>query len=414
MAKILIMDDEPGLRNVVFNMLRPLGQQLFLAEDGKQAIEIGRREIPDMALLDMRVPDMDGLEVMVELKKINPNVKCIMLSGFGDVETAVNSIKQGAFDYLSKPFKIDEVLKVVNKAMHSVGTSVNQPAVGSNTASAGIKIVGTPNIAGAASATASSVPAAPIKSSQKGIPLPVMISAAVLSAAVIGFAIFKLGFGGSEGKQFSIPYNNATGMSWVKNNLWVCDWVMGNIYQHNNDSKLSIVSVYKTTNLQPTGVAYDGEFLWSCNSSEKRIYKHSIDSSLTVQAIYSLPNVSPAALYFDGANLWLIDSDNAKIYKHKMDQSLSVVGVFDSPAVNPCGMFKKDEFFYIGDYKTGKVYKVSSTDFSVREVFGLPGFKDGKYKLASICWDGNAIWVSADGMGKIFQFSFSDLKVIKF
>jgi DNA-binding NtrC family response regulator len=123
MVKILIMDDEPALRNIVYNMLKPLGHSLFTAEDGRQAIETGHKEVPDMALLDMRVPDMDGLEVLAELRKINPNIKCIMLSGFGDVETAVNSIKLGAFDYVSKPFKIDEVLKVVNRAIEVLGGS---------------------------------------------------------------------------------------------------------------------------------------------------------------------------------------------------------------------------------------------------------------------------------------------------
>jgi hypothetical protein len=318
------------------------------------------------------------------------------------VETAVNSIKQGAFDYLSKPFKIEEVLKVVNKALHGVPTQAAAP---------GAPPPATPKAIGSAAGEA-----APVLSpaQKKGFPVPAMIAAAVVSIALVGFAIFKLGFGGKEGKEYTIPYNNATGLSWVKNNLWICDWVTGNIYQHNGDSKLSIVAVYKTTNLQPTGVTYDGEFLWSCSSAEKRIYKHALDGSLSVQAIFSLPNVSPAALYFDGANLWVIDSDNAKIYKHKMDQTLSAVAVYDSPAINPCGMFKKDDFLYIGDYKTGKIYKASTTDLSVREVYGLPGFRDGKYKLASLCWDGTTIWASTDGLGKIFQFAFSDLKLIKF
>ena len=127
MAKILIMDDEPALRNIVYNMVKPLGQAMFTAEDGGQAIEIGKKEIPDIALLDMRVPDMDGLEVLAELKKINPNIRCIMLSGFGDVETAVTAIKQGAFDYISKPFKIDEVLKVVNKALGTFAAGAAAP-----------------------------------------------------------------------------------------------------------------------------------------------------------------------------------------------------------------------------------------------------------------------------------------------
>jgi len=118
MAKILIMDDEPALRNVTFNILKPSGHTLFLAEDGREAIEIARKEKPDLALLDIRVPGYpDGLEVLDELKKIDPSVKCIMLSGFGDDDAALDAISKGAFDYISKPFKIDEVLGAVNKAL---------------------------------------------------------------------------------------------------------------------------------------------------------------------------------------------------------------------------------------------------------------------------------------------------------
>jgi len=61
MVKILIMDDETGLRNIMSNIVKPLGYAVFTAEDGKQALDIARQEIPDIALLDIRVPDMDGL-----------------------------------------------------------------------------------------------------------------------------------------------------------------------------------------------------------------------------------------------------------------------------------------------------------------------------------------------------------------
>ena len=94
MAKILIMDDEPGLRNVMYNILKPTGHTLFLAEDGAQAIEIARKEKPDLAMLDIRVPDYDGLEVLAELKKMDPNIKGVMISGFGDVESAVGAMKK--------------------------------------------------------------------------------------------------------------------------------------------------------------------------------------------------------------------------------------------------------------------------------------------------------------------------------
>jgi hypothetical protein len=237
----------------------------------------------------------------------------------------------------------------------------------------------------------------------------------IVVLAALGFCIFAKGiFLKAHTESFSIPYSNPIGMCWIKPYLWVSDWVVGNIYQHNNDATMSIVSVLKTANSQPTGLAYDGEYLWTCSSVEKRIYKHRMDKTLSVAEIFATPNSSPAGLYFDGANLWVIDTSTAKIYKHKMDETLSIVNVFDSPAVNPCGMFRDGEYFYIGDYKTSRIYKVLVNDFSVREVYMLPDFEEGKYKLANITWDGANIWATADGVGKIFKIPFKSLKTIKF
>lgn len=409
MVKILIMDDEPALRNIVYNILKPLGHPLFTAEDGRQAIDIARKEIPDLAMLDMRVPDMDGLEVLAELKKINPSIRAIMLSGFGDVDTAVGALKQGAFDYISKPFKVDEVMKVVDKAL-AAGIQ------GGPVAAAPQAVVTAAPAAQAAPAQPAAAKPAAVPSaaaSKSKMPLIAGIVAGALLLAVVGFVAMKK-LSRSSAQEFTIPYTNPIGMCWIKPNLWVSDWVVGNIYQHNVDDTLSISSVLKTNNTQPTGIAFDGEFMWTCSSVEKRIYKHKMDATLSVQAIYETPNTSPAGLYFDGANLWVIDTNAAKIYKHKMDEVLSVLGVYDSPAVNPCGMFKDGENFYIGDYKTSRIYKVLVKDFSTLEVFSVPGFEDGKYKLASIAWDGQNIWASVDSMGKVLRFSKDSLKPIKF
>lgn len=403
MVKILIMDDEPGLRNIVYNIIKPLGHTVFTAEDGHQALEIGKREIPDIALLDIRVPDIDGLEVLDELKKVNPNIKAIMLSGFGDVESAVFALKRGAFDYISKPFKVDDILRVVNKAIGTIG---GQQQVLPQTDS---------------QAPVSQAPIKELKAVSQvqgftgmGIKLMGIIGGIVVLVALFFFIFSKGIFLKTHAVSFSIPYSNPIGMCWIKPNLWVSDWVVGNIYQHNNDATMSISSVLKTANSQPTGLTYDGEYLWTCSSVEKRIYKHRMDRTLSVAEIFATPNSSPAGLYFDGANLWVIDTNAAKIYKHKMDETLSIVNVFDSPAVNPCGMFRDGEYFYIGDYKTSRIYKVLVNDFSVREVYTLPDFEEGKYKLANITWDGANIWATADGVGKIFKIPFKSLKTIKF
>lgn len=120
MVKILIMDDEQLVRNAITDMLKPLGHRIFTAESGAQALEMTQREFFDIALLDIKIPDIDGLQVLSELRKINPNLRCIMLlSGLSDVQIAVTAIKHGAFDYLPKPFTEAEVMKVVTAALQS-------------------------------------------------------------------------------------------------------------------------------------------------------------------------------------------------------------------------------------------------------------------------------------------------------
>ena len=99
------------------SVLKPYNHEIFTAEDGAQAVEIAGREKPDIAFLDIRVPGSDGVEVLAQIKKLNPGTKCIMLSGFADSETASEALKMGAFDFLKKPFRIDDVLRTVEKAL---------------------------------------------------------------------------------------------------------------------------------------------------------------------------------------------------------------------------------------------------------------------------------------------------------
>ena len=389
MIKILIMDDEPGLRNVVYNMLKPLGHPIFVTEDGSQAIETAKKEIPDIAMLDMRVPDMDGLEVLEELKKINPNIKAIMLSGFGDVETAVVSLKKGAFDYISKPFKVNEVLEVVNKAISTI-SGVSQ------------KTGGKP---------ATTAPVKEMKPSSFTLgKMHYIIAGAVITAAVI---LSFIVLGGSKAKEFAVPYSNPTGMVWIKGDFWISDWISGNVYKHKNDGKLSVDTVYKSRNENPMGLAFDGEYIWSCNMMEHMIYKHNIDDTMSPYAIYALGSLAPSALYFDGANMWVMYSDTAKIYKHKMDEGFSIVSAYDSPALNPSGMFRMDEHFYISDYRSGKIYKVSVVDFSLKEVYEVDEIKNNEYKISGISYSDGFIWIAPEGIGKIIKINVNDLEPVK-
>lgn len=116
MIKILIADDEQSLIEVYKRKLLREGMQVFTATTGNEAISIMKSQNLDVAILDIKLPDMDGIELLRTLKALQPTSEAIMLTGFGSVETAVKSMKLGAYDYLTKPCKLSELLSVILKA----------------------------------------------------------------------------------------------------------------------------------------------------------------------------------------------------------------------------------------------------------------------------------------------------------
>ncbi|MCS7281025.1 MAG: sigma-54 dependent transcriptional regulator [Desulfobacterota bacterium] len=116
MIKVLIADDEKSLVDVYKKKLSKEGMQVFTATTGKDAISIMKNESLDVALLDIKLPDIDGIELLKTFKSLQPTSEAIILTGFGSVETAVKSMKLGAYDYLTKPCKLSELLNVIIKA----------------------------------------------------------------------------------------------------------------------------------------------------------------------------------------------------------------------------------------------------------------------------------------------------------
>src|SRR3990172_7138351 len=107
MENVLIVDDDGDLRAIVRDVLKEDGFRVSEAQDGLEAIKSFRKEAPDCVLLDLNMPYMNGIETMKELKKMNGNVPVIMLTAFGDVPTAVEAIKAGAYDFTIKPPEFD-------------------------------------------------------------------------------------------------------------------------------------------------------------------------------------------------------------------------------------------------------------------------------------------------------------------
>ncbi|MGO3156411.1 MAG: sigma-54-dependent transcriptional regulator, partial [Mesonia sp.] len=119
MPKILIIEDEAAIRRVLVKILSEESKtyELEEAEDGLAGIEKIKDQDYDLVLCDIKMPKMDGVEVLEAIKKIKPEIPIVMISGHGDLETAVETMKKGAFDYISKPPDLNRLLNTVRIAL---------------------------------------------------------------------------------------------------------------------------------------------------------------------------------------------------------------------------------------------------------------------------------------------------------
>jgi len=115
--KILVIDDDPGVRQVLSESLAGMGYGVHAAESGEKALGTIRETGCDLLILDMVLPRMDGMEVLQEVQRHHPELSVIMITGYASVETAIKAMKMGAFDYVVKPFRMEEVELVVAKAL---------------------------------------------------------------------------------------------------------------------------------------------------------------------------------------------------------------------------------------------------------------------------------------------------------
>jgi len=114
---ILVVDDEESICQSLKAILSDEGYQVLVAGSGEEAVKIVEEEMPQLVLLDIWLPGMDGLETLKAIKKINPEVLVIIMSGHGTIETAVRATKLGAFDFIEKPLSLDKIIILVNNAI---------------------------------------------------------------------------------------------------------------------------------------------------------------------------------------------------------------------------------------------------------------------------------------------------------
>lgn len=131
MSTVLVVDDEGEIRSSLRGVLNDEGLRVLEADGGRQALEIVRRERPELVLLDVWMPDGDGIELLRQLRSEPHRPQVVMISGHGNVETAVQATKLGAFDFIEKPFSIEALLQVIGRALddHTGAAAAGSAAV---------------------------------------------------------------------------------------------------------------------------------------------------------------------------------------------------------------------------------------------------------------------------------------------
>lgn len=122
--KILIVDDQNGIRILLMELFGNEGYEMYQAANGKAALEVVEKDNPDLVLLDMKIPGMDGLEILKHIKSTHPQIKVIMMTAYGELDIIKQAKDLGAISHFTKPFDIDEMRNVVDQNLR--GNQVDQ------------------------------------------------------------------------------------------------------------------------------------------------------------------------------------------------------------------------------------------------------------------------------------------------
>ena len=115
---VLVVDDEQNSREGLSKILTKEGYKVFTAENGKKALIEAENHRFDLIITDLRMPEMDGIEVLEKLRKKNKDIGVVIVTAYGEVNSYLKAMNLGSFEYLNKPIHLEELRRVINKALH--------------------------------------------------------------------------------------------------------------------------------------------------------------------------------------------------------------------------------------------------------------------------------------------------------
>lgn len=404
MSRILIIDDEPDMRLAVRNVLKLRGYDVSEAGDGPTALEMARAERPDLVLLDLRLPGMDGIEVLSGLKKIDESVPVVMITGYGHIQSAVDVMKLGASEYLQKPFENAQLVATVKKFVNGVPVPPKRQPVAARSEPPAPQPPAWP-VPAPAVVHSSAVPAARPWSYR-----PVAVSSAFALAGLLALAGFYRYFVSGYAdyyREYPGVAANISALVWQGDKLLAGDWLSGAVYVYSGGKDgLKLEQSYQLEKTHISGLAAAGDTLYVADSWRSVVEARRLGPGLALLKSFPMPG-KVSALFYDGEYLWTCDSAGNAVLR-RTDSELTPAASFRL-AEKPDQIFKDSRYLWTAVSSTGMIYRHKLDDSLTPDgVFTLKTSRAG-YPLSAFVWKNGRLWLARDGLAVLAEAGRSEL-----
>lgn len=381
MPRILIVDDEPDMRLAVKNVLKLRGYDVLEAGDGPTALDMLAREDISLVLLDVRLPGMDGVEVLEKARRIKNDVPVVMISGYGHIQSAVDVMKLGASEYLQKPFENAQLVSTVQKFAAQKRPPVPAPFASEVRAAAPAEAGGRPSSARAFALRAAAV---------------------VLSAAAVFFAYRSFADSRSSYfKAYQAASSNISVLLWNEGELWAGDWLEQAIYRYRPaNGAMELKKKYPLGKVHISGFTIAKGKLYIADAWKKTIEERELDDDLTLVKSVSFPG-GISSLYYDGEYIWSCDASGT-VLLHQLDPGLTVTAYFKL-ANRPDQIYKTKDALWTAVSSEGRLYRHKLDDkLSIEGVYALK-LPLARQPLSAFTWRNGRLWLADDGTAELYE-----------
>ncbi len=389
MARILIVDDEPDMRLAVRNVLKLRGHEIYEAGDGPSALKITREAHPDLVLLDLRLPGMDGIEVLAGIKALNEAIPVVMITGYGHIQSAVDVMKLGASEYLQKPFENAQLVETVRKFTAGLPSPV-LPA-----ARAAEPVVPVPLPGPSAAAAA-----------RRAVPVSLWLAAAALLAAAGAYRYFS-GVRQNYYREYQVNPANISALLWVGDELYAGDWLTQSVYVYKlSGDELKLARTLPLEKTHISGLAAAGDTLYVADSWKHTVEARRLTGALPLTGTSPLPGKT-SAIFYDGEYLWTSDSEGNAVLL-RPGSGLAQAASYKL-AEKPDQIYKDGKYLWTAVSASGSVYRRRlDQDLTVEAVFTLKNPVPG-HPLAAFSWHGGRFWFARNGLPAIIESGKAEL-----